>query len=332
MREDHFWCPKCRKRLQGAEVEKREVDTMFGEGRWWFCLTCGSSLATYANQDLDLYSIIVALGERAFNSIWIGDTIECFGENAEELYTYTDHERPIPGADLLRITSGIYQTIEGDLKAFDPGSASHWFYIRAWDSEGFYIETNDPESKESLVGRFQDVEEIEEMHTSYEGLFITVSHPAPHPPALPVQPAKTKPTIRSKQSWDPHVFADHNRKSASLVSAFFLVDSLEAVSKCVQWLSVLKPYDMPDMEHSQYFHEVREIYQSGKQVVNFDYEFRLTWEHKEFQAFLRCHFFDQGRYEIELLLPGIIANEVAGAFKDGKDGFCCAFMPPMFYD
>lgn len=59
MREDQFWRPACKKRLQETEVEKREVDT------------------------------------------------------------YTDHKRPIAGRDLLRITSGIYQTIEGDLKAFD---------------------------------------------------------------------------------------------------------------------------------------------------------------------------------------------------------------------
>jgi hypothetical protein len=306
---------------------------MFGEGRWWFCQTCGSRVAVYANQDLDLYSIVAALGERAVNSTWLGDTIECFGENAEELYSFTDHKRPIAGRDLLRITSGIYQTIEGDLKAFDEGATSHWLFIRAWDGSGFYIETNDPESKERLMGRFQDVE-IEEARPSYEGLFISISHPAPLPPPAPlvVQPAKPKAPKKSEQSWDPHVFADHNRKSTALVSAFFLLDSLEAISKCTQWLSLLKPYNMPDMEHSQYFDAVREIYETGKQVVNFDHEFKFYWENQELQGFLRCHFFDQGRYEIELLLPGVIANEVADAFKDGQEGFFCAFMPPQFYD
>lgn len=305
---------------------------MFGEGRWWFCRACGASVALYANQDLDLHSILAALGERALNSTWLGDTIECFGENAEELYAYTDYKRPIAGRELLRITSGIYQTIEGDLKAFDEGATSHWFFLRAWDGGGFYIETNDLESKERLMSRFQDVEEIEEARPSYEGLFISISHPAPHPPAPPAQPAKKKPPVTSSESWDPHIFADHNRKSTALVSAFFLVDSLEAIPKCIQWLSVLKPYDMPDMEDSQYFDQVREIYETGKQVVNFDYEFKFSWENQELQGFLRCHFFDQGRYEIELLLPGVIANEVADAFKDGQEGFWCAFMPPQFYD
>ena len=128
------------------------------------------------NQDLDLHGIIVALGERALNSIWLGNNVECLGENAEEMYSFIDHERPIAGNDLLRITSGIYQTIEGDFKAFDTGSTSHWFYIRAWDGGGFYIETNDPKVKELLKSQFQAVEDIEEMHPRYEGLFIPCSH------------------------------------------------------------------------------------------------------------------------------------------------------------
>lgn len=129
-----------------------------------------------ANQGLDLHGIIAALGERALHSIWLGNNVECLGENAEELYSFTDHERPISGNNLLRITAGIYQTIEGDFKAFDKGLSSHWFHVRAWDGGGFYIETNDPKVKELLKSRFQAVEDIEEAHQRYEGLFIPCSH------------------------------------------------------------------------------------------------------------------------------------------------------------
>lgn len=89
---------------------------------------------------------------------------------------------------------------------------------------------------------------------------------------------------------------------------------------------------MPDMENSQYFKDVREIYESGKVVINFDYDFPLTWQGKEYPEKLRCHFLDKGRYEIELWLPGVVANEVADQFKDGHDGFFCAFMSHAFYD
>ena len=46
---------------------------------------------TTANQPLDqhfdLHDILFALGERAMNSTWLGSGVECFGENADELYT-----------------------------------------------------------------------------------------------------------------------------------------------------------------------------------------------------------------------------------------------------
>jgi DNA-binding response OmpR family regulator len=45
--ENRFWCPHCKKEFQEKEVEIREVDGMFGEGRWFHCRTCGSRLIAY---------------------------------------------------------------------------------------------------------------------------------------------------------------------------------------------------------------------------------------------------------------------------------------------
>lgn len=135
-----------------------------------------------------------------------------------------------------------------------------------------------------------------------------------------------------KRSWDPVAYAETMKKSTSPVSAFFLIDSLDAIPRCKQWLALLKPYNMLDMEHSKYFDDVREIYESGREIINFDHDFRLHWQDKDLQGLLRCHFVDKGRYEIELWLPGVIANEIADKFNDGHNGFFCAFMPPMFYD
>jgi tetratricopeptide (TPR) repeat protein len=124
------------------------------------------------DQNLDLYDLIVALGGRALDSIWLGSGVNCYGERAEELYAFTDQNKPIEGSDLLHITSGIRQTIAGDFQAFDPGATSHWILIRAWDGSGFYIETNDPKIKERLKTHFQVVEEVEGAFPPYEGLFI----------------------------------------------------------------------------------------------------------------------------------------------------------------
>jgi len=127
-----------------------------------------------SDQHLDLYELVVALGDRALDSIWLGSGVNCSGERAEELFSYTNQNQPIAGQDFLRITSGIRQTIEGDFQAFDPNATSHWIFIHAWDGSGFYIEINDPKGKERLKTHFQLVEEVEGATPPYEGLFLRI--------------------------------------------------------------------------------------------------------------------------------------------------------------
>jgi hypothetical protein len=135
-----------------------------------------------------------------------------------------------------------------------------------------------------------------------------------------------------RRGWDPLAYAQEMRKSTSPVSAFFLIDSLEAISKCIQWLSLLESYNVPSSGHLRYFGDVRDVYASGREVINFDHDFKLNWNDRELSALLRCHSVDAGRYEIELWLPGVIANEMADKFGDGRESFFCAFLPPLFYD
>ncbi|MFZ6028558.1 MAG: TY-Chap domain-containing protein [Chloroflexota bacterium] len=158
------------------------------------------------------------------------------------------------------------------------------------------------------------------------GQEILVEMSTPDTSTLPIESQPTQ------NSWDPVVYAEGMKKSTSPVSAFFLIDSLDAIPRCIQWLALLKPYRLSSMEHSRYFKDVREIYESGRDVINFDHDFELFWENRKLQGLLRCHFLDKGRYEIELWLPGVIANDVADQFRDGHEGFFCAFMPPLFYD
>ena len=122
----------------------------------------------------DVYGLILALGERALHSTWFGSDLECYGEKAEELFAFTDQNKPIDGRDLLHITSGIQQTVKGDFQAFDAGAASPWIFIRAWDGSGFYIETNDLKIKQRLKTHFQAVEDVEGAVPPYEGLFIHI--------------------------------------------------------------------------------------------------------------------------------------------------------------
>ena len=124
------------------------------------------------DQALDVYALIAALGNRALNSTWLVSGVDCYGETAEELFSFTDQDRPIPGNDLLRITSGIQQTMQGDFTGFDPGSSSHWILIRAWEGNGFYIEINDPKDKERLSTHFPSMQEVEGAYPPSVGLFI----------------------------------------------------------------------------------------------------------------------------------------------------------------
>lgn len=125
-------------------------------------------------QSLDVHDLLVALGERALNSTWFGSGVQCYGETAEELSSFTEQNRPIEGRELLRIASGIQQTIGGDFTAFDPDATTGWILIRAWGGSGFYIETNDLKRKEQLKIRFPSVEEVEATYASYEALFIHI--------------------------------------------------------------------------------------------------------------------------------------------------------------
>jgi tetratricopeptide (TPR) repeat protein len=124
--------------------------------------------------DIDLHDLIVALGERALNSIWFGSGVDCHGEKAEELYAVIEQDRPIEGRDLLSIARGIRQTMAGDFQAFDPGENAPWIFLRAWEGTGFYVETNDPRSKQQLKTRFPSVEEVEGASPPFEGLFIRI--------------------------------------------------------------------------------------------------------------------------------------------------------------
>ncbi len=125
-------------------------------------------------QALDLYDLIAALGDRALNSIWFGNGVECYGESAEELYALTSQNQPIEGGDLLSITAGIRQTIAGDFHAFDPVGTTHWIFIRAWEGNGFYIETDDAQIEQQLKTHFPWVEDMEGASPPYAGLFIRI--------------------------------------------------------------------------------------------------------------------------------------------------------------
>jgi hypothetical protein len=50
----HLWCQRCQHEYSEAQAERREVDTIWGDGRWWFCPKCGvrlEALPVVSSQD-----------------------------------------------------------------------------------------------------------------------------------------------------------------------------------------------------------------------------------------------------------------------------------------
>lgn len=132
--------------------------------------------------------------------------------------------------------------------------------------------------------------------------------------------------------WNPEAFADEMSRGTFPVSAFFLIDSAEAIETCARELERLAPYGMPGLADSDYFRELRAAYAAGREVIGRVYfQVLLRWDGCEYGAAIRYHSFDQGRYEVELVLPGVIANDARKMFSDGHRGFFCGFMPPSFY-
>ena len=68
----------------------------------------------------------------SFDLVW--ERCGLLWRKRRKVVDFTDHNRPIEGGDFLYITSGIRQTVAGDFHAFDPGAASHWLFIRAWEA------------------------------------------------------------------------------------------------------------------------------------------------------------------------------------------------------
>jgi hypothetical protein len=130
---------------------------MFGDGRWWFCYTCGSKLERFPKIKInrtipkdpdflafELSDLLSMLGEPALCSLWHCINIEAYGPNADEIHTVSDELQLIEGRDLLRIVSNIDNIADGYFNAYHHAETQPWLIIRAIDNEIYEIESHDP--------------------------------------------------------------------------------------------------------------------------------------------------------------------------------------------
>jgi hypothetical protein len=133
--------------------------------------------------------------------------------------------------------------------------------------------------------------------------------------------------------WNKEEFAKKMRKSRTPMSAFFLIDSEDAIEKCHYALAMLTGRSITQERDCEYFQRVHEIYREGRKVINFDHSFYIWWNNEKHELLLRVHSFDVNKYEAELQIPGFIAAALEEHFGRGDDGkFGCEFMPHSFYD
>lgn len=125
---------------------------------------------------------------------------------------------------------------------------------------------------------------------------------------------------------------EENKQSELPVSAFFLLDSVDAIERCRRAVISLTDCSLDSENDRAFFDTVRQKILSRSQLLNYDHLFSTEWHGRTLQVVLRVHSVDAETYEVELWLPGVVANDRESEFGDGKEAFFCAFMPPAFYD
>lgn len=139
----------------------------------------GSSLS------FDLHDVILAIEDELLSSQWECSSVECLGNSSEDLHRFSDKELFVSTDQLLTISSGIYQTIEGKFEAFrqnHPGE-SPWVVIEIRDGAYFIVWSSEQKILAKLRSRFTQVERYDE---------------STHIVWMPTQSTKTKVEIPNK--------------------------------------------------------------------------------------------------------------------------------------
>jgi hypothetical protein len=110
----------------------------------------------------DLVDILRALGERARESSWTVENLDCFGESAEELDRLAESGRAIEGASLVRIAERLTQVIDGDFAGVDSSANQPWVIVRAVDSSWWEVWTDDDSALAAITARFKAVTPLDE--------------------------------------------------------------------------------------------------------------------------------------------------------------------------
>ena len=108
----------------------------------------------------DLIDILRLTGSRGIDAQWRCRFVECTGETAGQLYEISERGVSISGEELMKIASGLIQTIDGDFEAREGEAENAWLVIKAIDSSLFEVWSDDLELLRRVRKTFQQVSDL----------------------------------------------------------------------------------------------------------------------------------------------------------------------------
>lgn len=119
-----------------------------------------SNLDNRGHLAFDLRHILELIELDAHRSRWTVRNLECVGSSAGELHRVADAGTLLDGAQLLALSRGVNQVIDGEFAGFFSGQDDPWIRIRAVDSSFWDIFTDRDDILDRVRSRFQRVTDL----------------------------------------------------------------------------------------------------------------------------------------------------------------------------
>jgi len=109
----------------------------------------------------DLEEILAVIGERVLTSRWRCWDLYYLLKFDREWDSNKDKKMKLSGAELVKFSQNVAQTIDGRFEARSEGAAKHpWLLIVAFDSSWYEVWSSKPWVLEKIKNHFKEVSDI----------------------------------------------------------------------------------------------------------------------------------------------------------------------------
>jgi hypothetical protein len=102
--KQRLWCSQCKKEFTPAEADEKEVDTMWGDGRWWHCRSCRTELTLYPDIG-DEEEKIISQARAALETLKYSPTLPTVDELCDLLIkiqrSYSENQNGVGACEVL---------------------------------------------------------------------------------------------------------------------------------------------------------------------------------------------------------------------------------------